>query len=141
MIIKQQRPNRRAHRPCTDAAMLILTLILVAYAGCGGNEKTIPYEVLRKWDVKTRGFGMEILVDEAASREDVMNLAKSLQRQHAGKYLVIDIFDSREAWQHRDDDGYPEKEYWRHYLVQIAGKFRGWEDGQEIHWVAEGRDH
>ena len=84
---------------------------------------------------------MEILVDEAASREDVMNLAKSLQRQHAGKYSVIDIFDSRDAWQHRLDEEYSEKEFWRHYLVQIAGKFRGWEDGQEIHWVAKGRDH
>lgn len=109
--------------------------------GSTANEKTISYEVLKK--VK-RGDGklvMELLVSEAASKQEVLKLAESLQREYGGKYAYIDIFDSREAWQRRPDESYPEKEFRRHYLVQIAGVDMGWKDSQEIHWLAEGRDH
>jgi len=101
------------------------------------GEKTIPHEVLRKWDVGTK-FGMNLLVSERASRQDILSLAESLTQRYHDKYFVIDIFHSREAWRNREDDDYPEKDYWQHYLVQIGGE---WRDGQEVHWVAEGRDH
>lgn len=96
---------------------------------------TISYQILKKWN-----GGMHILVSETASRNEVMNLAENLRREDGGKSFVIDIFDSHETWQSREsgNEAYPEKEFWRHYLVQIGG---GRSDGQKIHWVAEGRDH
>lgn len=109
-----------------------------------GNVKTIPYAVVGKWD-KATAFGMDILVDETASREDVMNLAKSLQRQNnAGKYCTINIFDSREAQRRHLDESYSEQELSRHWLVVIVAggeKVMKSKDHQEIRWVAEGRDH
>jgi hypothetical protein len=99
------------------------------------GEETIQYQVLKQWS-----RGMHILVSEQASRNEVMNLAERLCREDAGKFLVIDIFDSREAWlsRERGDATYPEIEFYKHYLVQIGG---GWHDGLKIHWVAERRDH
>jgi DNA-directed RNA polymerase subunit RPC12/RpoP len=109
-----------------------------------GNEKTIPYTVVGKWE-KAAAFGMDILVDEAASKEDVMSLAKSLQRQNnEGKYCTINIFDSREAQRRRLDEEYSEKELFRHWLVAIVAggeKVMKSKDHQEIRWVAEERDH
>ena len=81
---------------------------------------------------------MEILVSGTASRQDILNLAKSLARRYTGQYLAIQIFDSREAWRNKSNEGYSEKEFERHFLVEIGG---GWKDGQEIHWLAEGRGH
>ncbi len=102
------------------------------------EEKIISYEVLKKWDSAVGRFSMELLVSETASRQDILNLAKSLARRYAGKYLAIQIFDSREAWRNRWNEGYSEKEYAKHFLVDISGD---WKDGKEIHWIAEGRGH
>lgn len=103
----------------------------------------IHYEILRQWDVNDEGLGMEILVDESASKRDVMKLAESLSKEYAGKYSVIDIYDSREACESRLDPSYPEKNLDRHWLVQMApkGKVFAWDDGQEVHWIAKGRTH
>jgi len=101
------------------------------------DEKAISYEVIKKWGGPPGRFGMDILVSETAARGDVMSLANSLMRRYHDKYLVINIFDSREAWRHKLDENevYSEKEYFRHFLVQV------WEDDREAHRVAEGRDH
>jgi hypothetical protein len=143
MIIEPAKPDRQTYRGYTVAAMALLALILVACAGCGGkqgadgNEKTIPYEVLKK--EKRRGDGklfLEVLVSEAAPKQEVMKLAESLRRQHARKFAHICIYDSREAFQRQFDETYPEKELDRHNLVVIAGDL-----GEEIRWIGEGRDH
>ncbi len=99
------------------------------------DEKTISYEVLKKWGDPPGRFGMDILVSETAARADVMSLVNSLMRRYNDQYLVINIFDSRETWRNQDNEAYPEKEYFRHFLVQV------WKDDREAHWVAEGRDH
>ena len=123
----------------TRQRRLILASILVAWVGmvlaCGGGgrtshpsqktgttEKTIPYEVLkRKTVVGTASCFSKVLVSEQASKQEVMKLAESLQREHNGKFAHILIFDSREAWRRRHKDGSaPEKELSRH-LVVIAG--------------------
>ena len=102
-------------------------------------DTIISYEVLRRWNVGNK-FSMELLVSDMASQNDVLKLAESLQRRYAGQYNTIDIFDSRMAWQSRADldESYPDKEYWRHYLVQISEVL--WQDNK-IHWVAKGRGH
>jgi hypothetical protein len=105
------------------------------------NEKTIPYEVLSKREVADITLQMSILVSDTAPRQDVLNLAESLRRQYAGKYeyLAIEIYDSREAHRRHFDLTYGERELFRHWLVEIGGL--SWNDGQDIHWLAEGRDH
>lgn len=99
----------------------------------------IHYEVLHKSADGSNRFYMQVLVDEAASEAEVMDLAKTLSREFAGQYASIDIFDSREAWSSRADEKYPKQKYWQHYLVQIGSEAGAWTDGQEVHWVAKGR--
>jgi len=104
------------------------------------DDNTIPYEVLSKWNPR-RGdndyFGMHILVSETASKQQVLKLAEALKRKHAGKYIAIHIWDSREAQRRQGDETYPEKELFRHYLVVMYDE----PIDPKIQWVAEGRDH
>lgn len=136
MDVNAHKPDDLARRLHRLGIVTILGLSLVACVGCGSSEKTIPYEVLRQWEHKKLGTGLEILVDEAASKEDVMTLAKSLQRKYEGNYTAICIFDSREAWRRRLDESYPEKKLRRHWLVNMLGI-----DAPKIVWDGEGRDH
>jgi hypothetical protein len=117
--------------------------------GPAAEGDTIPYEVLRK--EKRRGdnkLAIDVLVSETASRPEVMKLAEQLRREYDGKFATICIWDSREAWRKHPamlkaslegktgkDMPYDEKELDRHWLVVISGYL-----GQEIRWVAEGRD-
>lgn len=107
------------------------------------GEKTIPYEVLEHGKRVDGKLIMSVLVSEAASKADVMKLADSLQRQHAGTYATISIFDSREAWRRQLDKTYPEDQLSRHWLVVIVDEQANFgqrtKDHQEIRWVAEGR--
>ena len=100
------------------------------------RKKNIVYEVLKN---KKRGDGkvfLDVLVSETASKQDVLRLAESLRREHAGKFATIGIYDSREAFQRQADEAYPEKDLLRHSLVVISGDL-----GEEIRWIGEGRDH
>lgn len=103
------------------------------------SSAPLSYKVLSESKRKNDKFSMNILVSEKASQQEVLNLAEYLRQKYYGKYNIINIFDSKEAWAGRMDDAYPEKKFWKHYLVQIGGK--GWPDGKEIHWFADGRDH
>jgi hypothetical protein len=102
----------------------------------GGGENTIRYEVLKQKNVGNARLWMDILVDEAASKAEVMILAKDIERQYAGKTKswVICIYDSRVAWQRQLDESYPEQELLRHHLVVI-------DDLGPIRWIGEGRGH
>lgn len=143
---------------------LLVACILVAWVGmilaCGGagqtgnratsppaqqkaesreaSEKPIPYEVLTKKGRSLDGKLMwHILVSETVSKDDVMKLAQNLQREYAGNYAFMFIYDSRETWQRWDDESYPEKERDRHFLVMMDGGITG--SKAEIRWCAEGR--
>ena len=104
------------------------------------TEFIIDYEVLKKWNRPGGGVGMEVLVSEKASKEQVLTLARKLRSKYQSqRHINIDIFDSREAWTHRDDESYPQKKYFKHYLVQIGvNRETGY---NQIYWVAEGRYH
>ena len=142
----------------------IMASLLAAWVGmilgCRGGDKatenTIPYEVLK--NEKHRGDGklvLEVLVSEAASKQDVLKLAESFRQQHAGKFFSISIYDSRAAYLREIELNTPAeldkafaspekkrewlkavKELQRHWLVSISVN-----DGEEIRWHGEGRDH
>ncbi len=98
------------------------------------SDKNISYEILKN---VTGGKGkmMDILVNDAASKEDVLMLAKSLQQQHGGNLSLISIFDSRGAWQQFEGGKklYSEPELERHWLCDV--------EPNRIWWLAKGRDH
>jgi hypothetical protein len=118
------------------------------FLACGGSgtqgkrdEKAISYEVLKKVNRKSDGkLIMDVLVPDKASKQDILNLAETLRREHAGKFATISIFDNRDAWKHQQDEAYPEKELSKHWLVVVDW---GGDTGakEEVRWVAEGRDH
>lgn len=98
----------------------------------------ISYEVLRRWTPGRSGTGLELLVSPTAKRIEVMQLANHLTNQYRSEGLVVMfIFDSREAWANRQNDSYPEKEYWKHSLVAVMSPPLSGEP--EVRWTAEGR--
>jgi hypothetical protein len=98
----------------------------------------IDYEVLRQWIPGRSGIGLELLVSPTAKRIEVMQLANHLINQSRGNgQVVIFIFDSREAWANRDNDTYPEKEYFKHFLVTVMSPPLPGES--EVRWTAKGR--
>ena len=90
---------------------------------------------------------MELLVDESATKEEVLALAAYLWEEHSDGYIVIDIFDSLEAYAAREMEtrighlpsNYSDEEYWKHHLVNIIRNPKTGYD--EIKWVAEGRGY
>lgn len=115
------------------------------------DAKVSSYVVLKKLDLfDGKKFSMDILVAEGSPRQEVLNLAESLTREFADKYISINIYDSREAWQISEEDQdraknglpskYSEEELLRrvnsHWLVQIGMEAKTLY-GEEVHWSAE----
>lgn len=121
--------------------MISLLILFTLILACKNNEKPnlIKYQVLREWKPKN-GIGMELLVNENATKEEIMKLAKHLRKNYESlSFLSIDIFDSREAWENRENLNYPEEEYSKHWLVNmVRNKNTGYD---EIKWVAIGREN
>ena len=122
--------------------LAVLTIMLLAIS-CGPTTpppNTLDYEVLREWDIPAGGIGMELLVSETATKEEVLALANSLRSKYLPRgSIFITIFDSKEAYTRIDDPTYPEEEYFKHLLVSIGRNPNTGYD--EILWVAEGRGH
>jgi len=123
--------------------LTFLTIMLLAIS-CGPTAP-IDYQVLREWKIPAGGVGMELLVDETATKDEVLALAAHLREEYSDGYLIIDIFDSLEAHAARETEArtgqlpISEEEYWKHHLVMI---FRNSKTGyDEIQWVAEGRGY
>jgi hypothetical protein len=102
----------------------------------------IHYETLKQ---TRRGDGkviLAVLVDEKATKQEVMKLAESLWAK--GDLATLDVFDSRAVyeageWERREmraNPRIPEKEMARHWLAQGMP-----ETTPNVRWVAEGRDH
>ncbi len=125
--------------------LAVLTIMLLAIS-CGPTAP-IDYQALREWDVPVGGIGMELLVDESATKEEVLALAAYLRQEHSDGFLYIDIFDSPEAHAARETEirtghlpsNYSDEEYWKHHLVMI--KLNPNTGLDEILWVAEGRGY
>jgi hypothetical protein len=83
---------------------------------------------------------MDLLVKETATKEEVLTLAAHLLKEYDGRYATINIFDAREAWRRRDDETYPQDEYFRHWLVQLDALTLQ-NDPRMDSWCAKGRDH
>lgn len=101
------------------------------------TDGPIPYEVLSNKKVAGGKRAIAILVDESATKAEVMRLVPVLRKEYEGKYSAISIFDDREAWKRHLDETYPEKKLSLHWLVDLAD---GSQKGRDV-WVAEGRDH
>jgi predicted Zn finger-like uncharacterized protein len=93
----------------TIIVLSILVIVLVPdkqQSAVKPTKQTIWYEVLKKWDsepnLTDKIFGMDILVAEGASHQDVQNLVENLDSDE--KNVRINIFDSRDAWQVNERD-------------------------------------
>jgi len=100
----------------------------------------IKYETLRQSNIPAGGVSMDILVSEDATKEEVLSLAKYFRSTCLpDHFILVNIFDLREAYLHRDDPNYPEEKYGKHWLVEMHRNPKTGSD--EINWVGEGRDH
>lgn len=99
----------------------------------------INFEILQD-SRKSGGATLEILVSKRENKDDIMKLAQMIFEENSSKgSLILNIFDSYEAYLNRDNPNYPEEEYWKHFLVQgINNPSNGY---QNLEWVAENRDH
>jgi len=98
------------------------------------------FKTLRRWNIPAGGIGMELLVSEKATKKEVIALAQYLRSKYSSKgFINIEIFDLEEAYLHRDDPSYPEKKYFKHYLISaVRNPKTGYE---KINWMARGRNH
>jgi len=152
---------RRAKRSmgCSTFLMIMVGLVVVAviYSIIQGRRHSLPpgyegtpvaqteskfidYTVLRQWVPGWDGTGLELLVSPTATRVQVMQLAYHLTEKYKPTGLVVMfIFDDRTAWANRQNDSFPEKEFWKHALVNVMSPRLGG-DGAEVQWTAEGRE-
>jgi hypothetical protein len=134
-------------------AVIVLFLLLIGYIiNQGQSEDTevleidesdiIEYQVLRSWKIPAGGNGMEILVSEESTKEEVLELAENLHSIYKNRdrgHIVIHIFDSRTVWQNFGSLDYPEELYFKHYLVSIIRNPNTGHD--QTNWMARYRDH
>ena len=104
------------------------------------EKKIIPYDVLESKKIPF-GLTMDILVNETATKEEVIKLAESLRQKHINTHRGISIFDSREAQHRQLDKSYPEAELSKHWLVTITRNVIDEGKLDTIRWVAEGRNY
>jgi len=126
---------------CGFIAIIVIGNILIGLLTSG--DETIDYQVLREWKIPAggRGIGMELLVSETATKEEVLALATHLRSKYLSRGAInIEIWDSHEAYiesrvYEQDPDRYSEKEMeeiFKHILVWIQrNPHTGWD---EIKW-------
>jgi hypothetical protein len=101
-------------------------------------EKVIPYRVLEREKLRDGTLRQVILVDEKASKADVVKLAESLWRKRESP-MDLDVWDSEEMWKHLfvyADKTFTKEEWKRHWLGGVDKS-----SGGKFVWEAEGRDH
>ncbi len=105
------------------------------------QEKIIDYQLLRNWVPGKSGTGLEILVSPESTKEEVLALARELVFKYKSQGQIIAmIFDSKEAWENRWNDKYPEEKFYKHKLVSITVPVMEPIQTKEIVWTAEKRD-
>ena len=125
--------------------LVLAVLMIILLAVSCGPTAPMDYQVLREWEIPAGGIGMELLVDESATKGEVLALAAHLRDEHSDGYIYIDIFDSVAAQRARLTEvstgqlPISEEEYWKHHLVMI--KLNPNTGLDEILWVAEERGY
>ena len=126
----------------TCTAMFILFIALSSFVmlkDVRSAEYPIIFETLKKHDIPAGGTTLIILVSEKETKDNVMKLAKILFEEYTSKgSFYLQIFDSKEAYINRDNPEYPEKKYWKHFLVD--GSYNKNTGYKNLDWVADGRD-
>jgi hypothetical protein len=104
------------------------------------KQNIITYETLRQWTIPAGGVGMQILVSDEATKDEVLSLAKHLRSNSSPKnFFILHIFDLEEAFLNRDNPDYSDEKYFKHFLVSaVRNPKTGY---NKINWMAEGRDH
>ena len=101
--------------------------------------QVIDYTVLRDWKPNKdyRGLGLEILVGEEATEEELVALIKKLARGR--EHVTIRVYSSQEAYRQEQRQTYGEaykRGYLLFYVKNLSG--RGPFDGSnEIRWMQE----
>ncbi|MEJ2368050.1 MAG: hypothetical protein P8Z49_06820 [Acidobacteriota bacterium] len=106
------------------------------------RSKVIPYDILRE-QIVGPVLSVEILVDDTATKDQVLALAQELGRSYLADESIrrafVFIYDSREAQERRMDESYPRSDFLSHYLAAVSiDKDTG---ENTIRWTAEGRGH
>ncbi len=97
------------------------------------QAKTIPYQTLESHRQNGK-IVRYILVDERSTKEEVIGLAKSIQKQDGENLLALHIFDDAKAYHHKvasNNDGYSAQNFNLHYLAII-------EPNGNLAWLAQG---
>lgn len=102
-------------------------------------SQKIPFKIIKRGNMGTRGISLVLIVPGKMTKEEVMKLAKQIQDSSSKTLLFIQIFDSIEAYKNQGNDKYPEKKYWKHFLVDMA--INPSSGINRVDWVAEGRNH
>ncbi len=108
----------------------------------GKRMESVNYTSLRRWkpDNNPRGFGVELLLEEHLSKEEIISFVKELSVGRAP--VVIKIYSTREAYQEELTNSYT-AEYDRGFLVFYVKNTTGsgpYAGCNEIRWMqAEGK--
>jgi len=98
--------------------------------------ETLRKWTLRKWKIPAGGIGMDILVSEEMTKEEVLALVHRLRLKYLSeKNNVINVFDSMEPYLNRSNPNYSEEEYSKHYLVNFVRNSKIGYD--KISWTKE----
>lgn len=159
----QQNPpsepqKAKRHLGCGTFMLILVGLVVIAviYSSLQARRHSLPpgydgtpvsqaerqfveYTALRQWVPGRDGTGLELLVSPTATRVQVMQLAYHLTEKYKPTgFVVIFIFDDRNVWANRQNDSFPEKEFWKHSLVNVMSPRLG--GGADVQWTAEGRE-
>jgi len=91
---------------------------------------SISYEIL-----KIRRLGndvcvyIDILIIGDSNKEQISKLINNFRNQYQlSSFIMINIFDLKEAWLNRDNLNYPQSKYDEHFIAQlIVNKNTGYE--------------
>ena len=124
---------------CGILVVVGIALVVYAQSYTAKPPPEIDYEVLREWNLPAGGIGMELLVSETATREQVLALATYLHSKHSRGWLNISIYDSREAHASSLKGTLSDEEFLKHVLVSIT---RNPDTGYDkIEWLATERGY
>lgn len=101
-------------------------------------ENLLSYEILKEAypNDKSKNLMLDVLVSPDSKKEKIIELSRYFRKYYIDKHwLMINIWSSKESFENRMNDKYPESKYWKHYLVQIIHS----RNKDDILWVKDGK--